>query len=147
ATRDLDLSIAERDEVEFVIKRLIDAMRLEITMSEGYHTEKVDHECATVQGRSVNVDPSGHMTFCCELSNFYGDDRPPEARSAWVADLSGVPLREAIAAQVAAIERFRRERLAHAEAEKFTEDDYSACRYCVRHFGKPEGEIVQIRRR
>jgi MoaA/NifB/PqqE/SkfB family radical SAM enzyme len=147
ATRDLDLSIAERHEVEFVIKRLIDAMRFDIAMSEGYHTDRVDHECATVQGRGINVDPSGHLTFCCELSNFYGDERPPETRSDWVADLARVSLREAVAAQVGAIERFRRERLADAEAGKFTEDDYFACRYCVRHFGKPEREMVQIRRR
>ena len=147
ATRDLDLTIPERLEVEYVIKRLMHAMRFKISISEGYKTDHVDYECVTIQRRGVNVDPNGHMTFCCELSNFYGDERPAETRSDWIADLAKTSLRDAIALQTAAIERFRRERLADADAGKFTEDDYFACRYCVRHFGKPEREIVQIRRR
>src|SRR5262249_26502211 len=78
STADLDLTTAERHEVEFVVKRLMHAMRFPIVMGEGYYTETIDHACATVQLKMVNVDPSGHLSFCCELSSFYGDARPPE---------------------------------------------------------------------
>jgi MoaA/NifB/PqqE/SkfB family radical SAM enzyme len=145
STADLDLSTAERHDVEAVVKRLIHAMRFEIVMGEGYHTETIDHECATVLLKMVNVDPSGHLTFCCELSNYYGDSRAPESRDDWVADLAKTSLGAAIALQRARIERFRRERLEEAARGGFTEDDAFACRYCVRHFGKPEGPIVQLR--
>jgi MoaA/NifB/PqqE/SkfB family radical SAM enzyme len=144
ATADLDLNTAERLEVEFIIKRLMDAMRFPIQMGEGYYTDSVDHHCATVQLRMVNVDPNGHLTFCCELSNFYGDHRPAAERNDYIADLHQVSLRDAVELQRARIERFRAERLADPT---FGEDDRFACRYCVRHFGKPEHEVVQIRRR
>jgi len=146
ATQDLDLTVDERHEVESVIKRLMHAMRFQISMGEGYYTPVTDHPCATVAGRAVNVDPSGHLTFCCELSNFYGDHRPPETRQDFVADLSQVALAEALRRQEAAIDRFRAERLAEEAAGLRTEDDRFACRYCVRHFGKPEREVVSIRR-
>ena len=144
ATAEFDLNTAERHEVEFVIKRLIDAMRFPIYMGEGYYTDQVDHECPTVRGNILNVDPNGHLTFCCELSNFYGDRRPAEQRDDFIADLRQVSLREGLELQRARIERFRAERLADPT---FGEDDRFACRYCVRHFGKPEHEVVQIRRR
>ena len=144
ASSDLDLSTAERHEVEFVVKRLMDAMRFPIQMGEGYFTAQTDHQCATVQMHMLNVDPSGHLTFCCELSNFYGDHRPAETRDDFIADLRTVSLGDAAERQRARIERFRADRLADPT---FSEDDRFACRYCVRHFGKPEREVVQIRRR
>jgi MoaA/NifB/PqqE/SkfB family radical SAM enzyme len=147
ATEDLDLTIEERYRAEAMIKRLMHAMRFEIGMGEGYATSVVDHTCATVDLRLVNVDPSGHVTFCCELSNFYGESRPPETRSDWVADLSQVSLAEAIRRQQAAIARFRSERIEAELCGTRGADDRFACRFCVRHFGKPERGIVPLRRR
>ena len=142
ATEDLDLTTADRHTVDSMVERLIHAMRFPIIMGEGYYTPTVDHTCATVALKLVNVDPSGHLTFCCELSNYYGDERPPETRSDWVADLAKVSLAEAVARQEAAIARFRKERLDEEEAGLRNEDDRFACRYCVRHFGKPEREVI-----
>ncbi|HJZ86048.1 MAG TPA: radical SAM protein [Polyangia bacterium] len=146
ATQDLDLTTDERHQVEAVIKRLIDAMRFPIFVGEGYYTTETDHQCATVRLRTLNVDPSGHVTFCCELSNYYGEARPPETRSDWICDLARVSLEEAIALQRAAIARFRGERLEDEAAGRRGEDDKFACRYCVRHFGKPEREVVPVQK-
>jgi hypothetical protein len=96
--------------------------------------------------KMLNIDPSGHLTFCCELSNFNGDRRPAESRSDFVADLATTPLDAAMALQQRAIERFRTARRAHEAAGSRTEDDRFACRYCIRHFGKPEHGVVQLRR-
>jgi MoaA/NifB/PqqE/SkfB family radical SAM enzyme len=146
ATAELDLDTEERLEVEFVIKRLIHAMRFEIIMAEGYQTPTVDHMCATTELRTLNVDPRGHLTFCCELSNFNGDERAPESRPDFVRDMRHTTIAAAIEAQRDAVARFRAERLAEAAAGTFTEDDRFACRYCVRHYGKPSQPVVQLRR-
>ncbi len=147
ASADLGLTTAERHDVEFVLKRLIDALRFPVIMAEGYYTPVVDHVCATVDARALNVDPNGHLTFCCELSNFYGDDQAPEARRDFVVDMRKVSVRQAIDALGAKIVEFRAHRLADEAAGLRGEDDKFACRYCVKHFGKPESSVVQIRRR
>jgi MoaA/NifB/PqqE/SkfB family radical SAM enzyme len=147
ATADLDLTTEERHEVEFVVKRLIHALRFEVVMAEGYYTPVVDHACATVAGKSLNIDPRGHLTFCCEISNFNGDDRAPEARPDYIGDMRHLSVPDAIAAQLAAVERFRAARLAEDAGGLRSEDDRFACRYCVRHFGKPQHEVVRIRTR
>jgi MoaA/NifB/PqqE/SkfB family radical SAM enzyme len=144
ATKDLDLDTRERHDVEFVVKRLIDAMRFPIAMAEGYYTPVVDHVCATVAGRSLNIDPNAHLTFCCELSNFNGDDRPPEERPDFICDMRTTSVARAIELQAQAVAEFRARRLAAQGAQ--TEDDRFACRYCVKHFGKPE-KPVQLRLR
>jgi hypothetical protein len=146
ATADLDLTTAERHDVELVVKRLIDALRFPVIMAEGYYTPVVDHVCATVDARALNIDPNGHLTFCCELSNFYGDGQAPEGRRDFVVDMRRVSVRQAIDAMGLKIGEFRTSRLAEDAAGLRTEDDKFACRYCVRHFGKPF-EPVQIRRR
>jgi MoaA/NifB/PqqE/SkfB family radical SAM enzyme len=147
ATEDLDLPTLERHEAERMVKRLMHAMRFRIGMMEGYFTDVTDHQCGTVQLNSVNVDPSGHLTFCCELSNFHGDERPAETRSDVIADLATTSLAEGIRRLQGAIDRFRQERLAEEAAGLRTEDDRFACRYCVRHFGKPERGLIRISRR
>src|SRR6185369_12043425 len=86
ASADLDLSAAERHDVEFVLKRFIDVLRFPVIMAEGYYTPVVDHVCATVDARALNIDPNGHLTFYCELSNFYGDDQAPEGRLDFVVN-------------------------------------------------------------
>lgn len=146
ATEHLDLNISERHEVEFIVKRLIDAMRFPIAMAEGYYTQTTDHVCATVDLRSLNIDPNAHLTFCCELSNFNGDDRPPEERPDFVCDMRTTSVSRAIELMAEAVAKFRTARLADDAAGRRTEDDKFACRYCVKHFGKPE-KPVQIRRR
>jgi molybdenum cofactor biosynthesis enzyme MoaA len=147
ATDDFDLSIPERLDVEAVIFRLQDALRFPIGMGEGHHSDKIDHMCATVSLLSLNIDASGHGTFCCELSSFNGDDRNPESRPDFVSDLHKISLKEAMILQTRAVERFRAERLARAQAGLRTADDEFPCRYCVRQFGKPERGIVPLRRR
>jgi MoaA/NifB/PqqE/SkfB family radical SAM enzyme len=147
ATADLDLTSDERHEVEFRLKRLIHALRFEILMAEGYYTPTTDHICSTVELRTLNVDPRGHLTFCCELSNFNGDDRAAEERPDFVADLARVSIAEAIELQRRAVEAFRAARLADEAEGKRSEDDKFACRYCIRHFGKPEAPPVRIRKR
>jgi hypothetical protein len=146
ATEDLDLTVAERLHVEDVIRRLMDALRFPIVMAEGYYAPEEDHVCATTDLRSLNIDPSGHLTFCCELSNYNGDGRPAAERPDFVSDMREVTVAQAIALQGEAVSRFRASRLAHERSGERTEDDKFACRYCVRHFGKPERH-VQIRRR
>jgi MoaA/NifB/PqqE/SkfB family radical SAM enzyme len=147
ATVGLDLTIAERHHAEFVVKRLIHALRFPVIMAEGYYTAVVDHVCATVDARALNIDPNGHLTFCCELSNFNGDQQAPEARRDFVVDMRKVSIEQAIAAMGGKIGEFRAARLAEDAAGLRTEDDKFACRYCVRHFGKPLTSIVRIRRR
>jgi MoaA/NifB/PqqE/SkfB family radical SAM enzyme len=147
ASTDLDLTTAERHDVEFVVKRLIDALRFPVIMAEGYYTPVVDHVCATVDARALNIDPNGHLTFCCELSNFYGDGQAPESRKDFVVDMRNVSVAQALAAMSRKIGDFRAERIAEDAAGGRSEDDKFACRYCVRHFGKPQSEIVPLRRR
>jgi len=147
ATTDLDLTIAERHQVELVVKRLMAALRLPVLMAEGYYTTEVDHVCATVDRRALNIDPHGHLTFCCELSNFYGDGAAPQERRDFVVDMRRVTISQAIEAMGLKIDEFRSMRLAEDAAGSRTEDDKFACRYCVRHFGKPSTQVVQIRRR
>jgi MoaA/NifB/PqqE/SkfB family radical SAM enzyme len=150
ASAKLDLSTAERHNVEFVVKRLIDALRFPVIMAEGYYTPVVDHVCATVDARALNVDPRGHLTFCCELSNYYGErELTPESRPDFVVDMRKVSVAEAIAAMGGKIGEFRAARLAEDAAGLRTEDDKFACRYCVRHFGKPQAsaQIVKLRTR
>lgn len=146
ATEDMDLSIPERHEAEAIIRRLTGALRLPITMGEGYFVPEADHQCGTVKLSMLNVDASGHVTFCCELSSFNGDKRSARDQSDFIADLAETSLAEAIRLQAAAIERFRSARMKDEVDGRHTEDDKFACRYCVRHFGKPERGVVPLKR-
>jgi MoaA/NifB/PqqE/SkfB family radical SAM enzyme len=146
ATDDMDLTISERHEAEAIIRRLTGALRLSIGMGEGFHVPEVDYQCTTVRLTSLNVDASGHVTFCCELSSFNGDRRKRREQSDFIADLSEVSVAEAVELQKNAIARFRAERLQTDRDGRHTEDDKFACRFCVRHFGKPEQGVVPLRR-
>jgi len=147
ATDELGLTIPERHDTELIVKRLIHTLRMPVLMAEGYYTTVVDHICATVAKRALNIDPNGHLTFCCELSNFNGDQQAPEARRDFVVDMRKVSVDQAIAAMGGKIGEFRAARLAEDAAGLRGEDDKFACRYCVRHFGKPQTSIVRLRRR
>jgi MoaA/NifB/PqqE/SkfB family radical SAM enzyme len=146
ATDELDLTTDERLAAEHEVKLLVDAMRFPVIMAEGYQVKEVDHECGTTAGRSLNVDPRGHLTFCCELSNFHGDERSPADRPDFIVDLREVSVAQAMSLMDARVARFRADRLALHAAGDFTDEDWFACRHCVKHFGKPR-EFVQIRRR
>jgi MoaA/NifB/PqqE/SkfB family radical SAM enzyme len=146
ATNDHDLTSEERHDVEAVIARLKDALRFPVGMGVGYHVPEPDYMCPSLSLQSFNVDASGHLTFCCELSSFNGEHRPARDRADFVADMAHTSLSEAMKLKSEAAARFRAHRLDEEARGLRSEADKFPCRYCIRHFGKPEG-LIPLRRR
>ena len=113
-------------------------------MGVGYYVPEPDYLCPSLSLRSYNVDASGNLTFCCELSSFNGDKRPATERPDFVADMAHISLGEAVKMKAEAVARFRAHRLEEDQQGLRSEADKFPCRYCIRHFGKPEG-LVPLR--
>jgi MoaA/NifB/PqqE/SkfB family radical SAM enzyme len=132
ALRRLDLSPAERREVEAEIWALQRSRSLPVGMAPGYFSESPFFPCGPLELKEFNLDYRGNLTLCCQLSGYPGGRTDSDR----MGNLHEVSLAEAC-------DRFRR-RVATYLADKqervrkgeFGELDHFPCWYCVRYLDK-----------
>jgi hypothetical protein len=130
--RGLDLSAAERREVEAEIWRLRDSAPILVEMAPGYYSESPFFPCGPLELEEFNLDYRGNLTLCCQLSGYDGGTSGSDR----MGNLHEMSL-------VEACERFR-ERVASYLADKraavdrgeLDEIDHFPCWYCVKYLRK-----------
>ena len=106
--QNLDLSPAERREVETIIWQLQKTFPIPIVMAPGYYTTNL-FLCAPLQMQEFNIDWRGNVTKCCHLSG-HGDGVGNEDV---IGNLGEMTFSEAYERLVEANRKFHREKLEH----------------------------------
>jgi MoaA/NifB/PqqE/SkfB family radical SAM enzyme len=141
ADRGLDLSPAERREVETEIWKLREKGPIPVDMGPGYYSEEPFFPCAPLELEEFNLDWRGNVTLCCQLSGYKGGSPGTDV----IANVAEVGLAEAVSrfrSRVAAYLEEKRRRVARGD---FGELDHFPCWYCVKYLGKAPGPTLQPR--
>jgi MoaA/NifB/PqqE/SkfB family radical SAM enzyme len=134
ALRRLDLTPEERREVENRIWKLRETSRVPIGMAPGYHSEAAFFPCGPLELEEFNVDYSGNLTLCCQLSG-YSD----ASREDVIANLRETNLSAAFGLFRKRVESYISEKRERVRRGSFTALDHFPCWYCVRYLGKTSG--------
>ncbi len=132
ALRKLDLTPEARREVETEIWGLRKSAPIPIGMAPGYFTDVALFACGPLELEEYNLDYSGNLTLCCQLSGNSGRNDGTDI----IGNLNEISLTEAC-------ERFRL-RVASYLADKrekitrngLAELDHFPCWYCLKYLGK-----------
>jgi hypothetical protein len=103
-----------------------------IGMAPGYYSESPFFACAPLNLQEVNLDCSGNLTLCCQLSGYSG----PRPETDLIANLGEISLREAWPRFHDKVRRYwaeKRERVARGD---FGNLDHFPCWYCVKYLDK-----------
>lgn len=128
----LELTPAERRDVEAGIWRLKEHARIAVGMAPGYFSDDLLFPCGPLELEEYNIDYLGRLTLCCQLSGNAGPDNAEDV----IADLNAVSLAEGCErfhSRVAAYLIDKRERIRN---ETLGELDRSPCWYCLKYLGK-----------
>jgi MoaA/NifB/PqqE/SkfB family radical SAM enzyme len=130
------LTYTERERADQEIANLSRIFKMSIGIDVGYHNLDVSPPCSALAGVSANVDYSGRLSLCCNLSGFRGavgeSDVAADLTTEDFASAFG-RLSDVASAQLEA----RRDRL-EALSEQSLSDPYvsSPCLFCLDTFGK-----------
>ena len=134
---ELALGAEDRRAAEQEIALLARIFKMRINIDVGYYNLDPAPPCSPLAGASCNIDYSGHLSLCCNLSGFRGAVGEADV----VADLKTESFGSAYARlhRVAEKQLQRRaEALADHEARGVKPDLYmgSPCLFCLQSFGK-----------
>ena len=132
ASRGLDLSPAERREVEQRIWELAKDAPVFVTMAPGYFSESPFFPCAPLELEEYNVDYRGNLTLCCHLSGYTGANAPDDV----IGNLHEVSLVEACRCFRERVEIYLADKRDRVREGAFGELDHFPCWYCVKYLGK-----------
>jgi MoaA/NifB/PqqE/SkfB family radical SAM enzyme len=132
ARRGLDLSAAERREVEAEIWRLRDSAPVLVAMAPGYYSESPFFPCGPLELEEFNLDYRGNLTLCCQLSGYdagtSGSDR--------MGNLHEVSLAEACERFRGRVAIYLADKRAAVDRGELNETDHFPCWYCVKYLEK-----------
>jgi MoaA/NifB/PqqE/SkfB family radical SAM enzyme len=117
--------------VHETIARLRQALRIDITTSEGFYTPNPFHVCEPFRSEQLHVDVQGRLSLCCMHAGVPG----PEDDVA--GDLAEVGLLQAHKRLVGIIHDAQARKLALMERGPLAEWDLFPCNACMKLFGKP----------
>jgi MoaA/NifB/PqqE/SkfB family radical SAM enzyme len=131
------LSLEERRQAEQEIANLSRIFKMSIGIDVGYYNVDVSAPCSALAGVSANIDYSGRLSLCCNLSGFRGAVGEGDV----VADLNMEDFAPAYArlSRVAAAQlEARRKRLTKLASQGNAADLYtgSPCLFCLDTLGK-----------
>lgn len=134
---ELGLSLEERAAAEREIAALASIFRMKVSLDVGYFNTDPEPPCSALAGVSCNIDYTGRLSLCCNLSGFRGG----EGESDVIADLNHVGLTEGFERlRALAGEQLARRRVALVESEKngstVEAHTHSPCLMCLKDFGK-----------
>ena len=133
----LSLSLEDRTAAEQEIAMLARILKMRVTLEVGYNNLDPEPPCSALAGVSCNIDYSGRLSLCCNLSGYRGANGELDV----VADLNEEGFAGAFARlqDVASAQSTRRRealaKAAHASAEPDIQLG-SPCLFCLHSFGK-----------
>ena len=131
--RELYLSPPSWRTVQNRILRLRDALKIEVTLAEGFPSEQRFHVCEPWQSQQLHVDVQGRLNLCCQHSGTPGDGK----RSDVAGNLNEMSLVEAHRRLLAIIHQVQTDRVASLAEGPGSEWDAFPCNGCLGYFGKP----------
>jgi MoaA/NifB/PqqE/SkfB family radical SAM enzyme len=132
ARHGLDLSPAERREVEAQIWRLQKDASVPITMAPGYFSESPFFPCGPLELEEFNLDYRGNLTLCCQLSGYAGGTIGTDV----MGNLHDVSLAEACDRFRQRVETYLADKQERVALGQFTELDHFPCWYCAKYLDK-----------
>ena len=128
-----DLTLEERKDVEQSITKLSGEYqgRLAISLATGSCTTELV-PCAPLHMQEVNIDVSGRLTKCKNLSSHGAGTGSADV----AGDLRYTSFKEAFLRLLLQNSRFVRAKRAKFQKGEFTEGDKNPCWYCANHFKK-----------
>jgi len=130
--RKLDLSPAERREVESEIWRLKKSASLPVGMAPGYFNEAAFFSCGPLELEEYNLDYNGNLTLCCQLSGNAGQNDSKD----FVGNLNDVSLREACERFHQRVSTYLADKRKKLNSGDFSGLDHFPCWYCLKYLGK-----------
>ena len=128
----LDLSPAERRDVERQIWQLKKNAPVYVGMAPGYYSESPFFPCAPLELEEFNVDYRGQLTLCCHLSGYGGANSGNDV----IGSLCDISLAEACRRFRERVGVYLAEKRARVHQGAFSELDHFPCWYCVKYMEK-----------
>ncbi len=140
---DLILPLSEWRAVERDVARVMTGFRHDISMAVGFYTDYYLPRCAPLTLDDLNIDYRGHLTLCCQLSNYRDAG---EGGEDVVGDLKRESLAEALGRLMDLVNRVHRERLVMASDPEQKERLHYPCLVCLGRFKKTTEQpmLVQL---
>ncbi len=135
ARRGLDLSLAERRDVEGEIWRLRDSAPVAVAMAPGYYSDAPFFPCGPLELEEYNLDYRGNLTLCCHLSGYAGGMPGTDV----LGNLSEIGLAEALDLFRRRVEVYLADKRARVDGGDFGDEDHFPCLYCARYMNKAPG--------
>ena len=128
----LDLTPAERREVERRIWELKKDASVSVGIAPGYFSESPFFPCAPLELEEFNLDYRGNLTLCCHLSGYAGAN----AGSDVMGNLHEISLAEGCRRFRARVGTYLADKHERVRQGAFDELDHFPCWYCVKYLGK-----------
>jgi MoaA/NifB/PqqE/SkfB family radical SAM enzyme len=129
--RGLDLSPAERREVETEVRLTAKRSGIPVGMAPGFHTDDL-FPCAALASEEINVDCFGNVTLCCHLS---GHGAGAGSRDV-AGNLQETSFPELLGRLAGTRGQLRTDKAARAAKGELRDSDRFPCWYCSLHFDK-----------
>lgn len=136
----LELSLAERREVEAEIATLAARAPLPVAMGPGYYDAAEPFPCAPLNRQEYNVDYRGNVTLCCQISGVDGVNGGDDV----LGNLHDISLAEACRRFEERVARYRLDKRRAAERGQLADADHCACLYCLKYLGKREPQPMAV---
>ena len=131
-SNDLQLSPAERRDVEARIWKLRATSSVFVSMAPGYFSESPYFPCAPLQLQEFNLDYRGNLTLCCQLSGSAGMNDGGDV----MGNLEDITLAEACDRFRARVDRYLADKRRLVQSGRLGELDHFPCWYCTKYMGK-----------
>jgi len=132
ALRKLDLTPRERREAESQIWGLKKNASIPIGMAPGYFTDLALFPCGPLELEEYNLDYSGNLTLCCQLSGNAGANAGTDV----MGNLHEMTLKEACERFHQRVATYLTDKRDKIDSRELTELDHFPCWYCLKYLGK-----------
>lgn len=116
------------------IDRLAAALKLPVSIAEGFHHRQPLHTCQPFAGQQLHIDVEGNLNLCCQHSGIPSSG----SRSDIAGNVAELGLAKAHAKLLSIMHEAQQDRLARiADAELKDPWEHFPCNACLKRFGKP----------
>jgi len=134
---ELYLSARAWRSVQDRIDRLREALKIPVSMPEGFYAEQPFHVCDPWASQQLHVDVEGRLNLCCQHAGVPSAHAPGAPPPDVAGSLHEMSLVEAHQRLLDIIHEAQKARLARIAAGGLTLWDHFPCNDCMKHFGKP----------
>lgn len=130
------LTAAEWLQIMDRIDRVAAALKLPVSIAEGFHHRQPLHTCQPFAGQQLHIDVEGNLNLCCQHSGIPSD--PAGKLSDNAGNIAELGLAKTHAKLLEIIHQAQQDRLAQiADTDRSDPWDLFPCNACLKRFGKP----------